>query len=263
MSKWKQSVSTIAILCLVAGIANAGETLRLGMAPEPYMPFSQVNSAGQWEGMEADLSHALCTKIKVECDIRPMAWDGLIPSLTENKVDFIIGGFSITDERRKAVEFSRPYFTEGTVVVGPKGEKIEIGAVAAADGSGDVLDSVPLSGKIVGVQTSSVQAAYVAKYLHGVELKSYDTSDNSVADLVAGRVDHLLVPGLFIKSFLSSPEGTDFEIKATAPKNKVLGEGIAYAFRKGDETNLKLINGGLQAMESDGSLKAIVDKWLK
>ena len=159
MSSWKKSIAGAIAFCVVAGFAHAGEGLRLCMAPEPYMPFSQVNSAGKWEGMEADLSHALCDKMKVECDIRPMAWDGLIPSLTENKVDFIIGGFSITDERRKAVEFSRPYFTEGTVIVGAKSEKIDIGVAPAADGSGDVLDSKSLEGKIVGVQTSSVQAS--------------------------------------------------------------------------------------------------------
>ena len=127
-------------LSMAAGSAFAEDTLRLGMTPEPYMPFTQVNAGGEWEGLEADLSRAVCEKMAVKCDINQMAWDGLIPSLKENKVDFIIGAFSITDERRQVVDFSAPYYTEGTSFVGAKADTSEIKTVDAADGSGKIID---------------------------------------------------------------------------------------------------------------------------
>ncbi len=192
----------IVLAVLATGAAQA--ELRLGMTPEPYMPFTQVNAAGEWEGLEADLSRTLCEKLADKCEFKSMAWDGLIPSLTENKVDFIIGAFSVTDERRKVVDFSTPYYTEGTVVVGSKSDTDKVGTVAASDGSGEVVDQAALSGKIVGVQTSSVQSAYMTKYLPDVSIKSYDTADNSVADLVAGRVDYVLAPDLFVQNFLQT-----------------------------------------------------------
>jgi len=251
----------IALIALAGGAAQA-EKLRLGMTPEPYMPFTQVNAAGEWEGLEADLSSALCDKLADKCEFKSMAWDGLIPSLTENKVDFIIGAFSVTDERRKVVDFSTPYYTEGTVVVGAKSDTDKVGTVAASDGSGEVVDQAALSGKIVGVQTSSVQSAYMTKYLPDVSLKSYDTADNSVADLVAGRVDYVLAPDLFVQNFLKTPQGADYEIKLLTPKNVVLGEGVAYAVRKGDTETLGKVDAALAELDKDGTLKALVDKWI-
>ncbi|WP_112996943.1 transporter substrate-binding domain-containing protein [Hyphomicrobiales bacterium] len=249
-------------LSMTVGSALAEDTLRLGMTPEPYMPFTQVNAGGEWEGLEADLSRALCEKMAVKCDINQMAWDGLIPSMKENKVDFIIGAFSITDERRQVVDFSTPYYTEGTSFVGAKADTSEIKTVDAADGSGKIIDPASVEGKIIGVQTSSVQSAYVAKYLTGAEAKSYDTADNSVADLIAGRVDYVLIPDLYIQTFLKSPEGADYEVKVEVPKNVVLGEGVAYAVRKGDAATLEKVNAGLAALEKDGTTQKLVDKWI-
>ncbi|OCP15431.1 MULTISPECIES: transporter substrate-binding domain-containing protein [unclassified Ensifer] len=262
MRTFKSALFAGIALSMAASAAFAEDTMRLGMTPEPYMPFTQVNAGGEWEGLEADLSRALCEKMAVKCDINQMAWDGLIPSLKENKVDFIIGAFSITDERRKVVDFSTPYYTEGTSFVGLKSDTSEIKTIDAADGTGQIIDPASVEGKIIGVQTSSVQSAYVAKYLPGAEAKSYDTADNSVADLVAGRVDYVLIPDLYIQTFLKSPDGADYEVKVVVPKNVVLGEGVAYAVRKGDAAALDKVNAGLAALEKDGQIQTLVDKWI-
>ena len=252
MHSFKSKIIAGAALLLTAGLAHAEDTIRLGMTPEPYMPFTEVNASGEWEGLEADLSRAVCAKLPVKCEIKQMAWDGLIPSLNEKKVDFIIGAFSITDDRRKVVDFSTPYYTEGTSFVGAKSDSTKITTVDAPDGSG----------KIIGVQTSGVQAAYVAKYLKGAEAKSYDTADNSVADLVAGRVDYVLIPDLYIQTFLKTAAGADYEVKLTVPKNTTLGEGVAYAIRKGDADTLTKINTALAELDKDGTTQKLVDKWI-
>lgn len=262
MNSFKSKIAAGVALILSAGFAHAEDTIRLGMTPEPYMPFTQINSGGEWEGLEADLSRAVCAKLPVKCEIKQMAWDGLIPSLKENKVDFIIGAFSITDDRRKVVDFSAPYYTEGTSFVGAKSDDAKINTVDAPDGSGKIVDPAAVSGKIVGVQTSSVQAAYVAKYLTGAEAKSYDTADNSVADLIAGRVDYVLIPDLYIKTFLKSDAGADYEVKLEVPKNTTLGEGVAYATRKGDAATLDKVNKALAELDKDGTIKQLVDKWI-
>ena len=262
MTTLKSRIAAGLMLCLSAGAVQAEDTIRLGMTPEPYMPFTQINTAGEWEGLEADLSRALCAKLDKKCDIKQMAWDGLIPSLKENKVDFIIGAFSITDDRRKVVDFSTPYYTEGTSFVGAKADDTKIDTVDAADGSGKVINPETVSGKIIGVQTSSVQSAYVAKYLAGAEAKNYDTADNSVADLTAGRVDYLLVPDMYIQTFLNSPDGADYEVKLEVPTNVTLGEGVAYAVRKDDAETLGKINAALAELEKDGTLKKLVDQWI-
>ncbi|SMC54423.1 amino acid ABC transporter substrate-binding protein, PAAT family [Desulfocicer vacuolatum DSM 3385] len=236
------------------------ETLRLGMTPEPYMPFTQINSAGVWEGLEAELTNVLCEKMGTQCKISQMAWEGLIPSLTENKVDFIVGAFSITDKRREIVDFSLPYYNETSVLVGMKADKATFSNKTDAHGA-EVVDAKGLSGKIIGVQNASVQGAYAKTFLSKVETKSYPAADNVVADLTAGRIDYALLTAEFIQPFLESKDGADYEIKHKIPGNVILGEGIAYAVRKGDKATLEKINAVLTELDHNGSLEAMVQKW--
>jgi len=262
MSGLKTKLAAGIGILMMAGAAQAADTLRLGMTPEPYMPFTQISQAGVWEGLEADLSHAVCAKMGVTCEIKQMAWDGLIPSLNQDKVDFVIGAFSITDARRKVVDFSVPYYTEGTELVGEKGDTAKIALIDAPDGSGKIIDPQSVAGKLIGVQTSSVQAAYADKYLKTAEIKSYDTADNSVADLAAGRVDYVLGPDLFIGTFLKTDEGKDFDVKLEVPANSILGEGVAYAVRKGDTATLNKIDAAIDELKKDGTLQTFVDRWM-
>lgn len=251
-----------ALAMVLATAAQAEAPLRLGMTPEPYMPFTSVDSGGQWIGLEGDLSRAVCDLIEQGCEIKQMAWDGLIPSLENGKIDFIIGAFSVTEDRKKIVDFTIPYYTEGTAFVGNDRDKTEVLLTEAADGSGQVISAEGLEHSIIGVQSSSVQANYVATYLPDVEVKSYDTADNSVADLVAGRVDFLLVPDMFIDGFLNSADGEGFGVKADVPSNPVLGQGVAYAVSKGDAGTLEQVNAALAQLEADGTMEALVQKWI-
>lgn len=259
------SFFTLAALTLLTatGQADAKDKLRLGMSPEPFMPFTQVNAAGQWEGFEADLSRALCAKMDVECELKPMAWDGLIPSLTEGKVDLAIAGFAITGERQKIVDFSSPYYKERTTLVGPKGDSASIATIDAPDGSGKILAGASFEGKIIGTQTATAQANYLAKFLPDTDVKLYDTADNAVADLVAGRLDYALLPDVIGNALVSGSQGADFEVKLELPSNAVLGNGIAYAVHKGDAVTLGRIDAALAALKAEKLLEQLDAKWVQ
>lgn len=251
----------LAIASSIALPALAEDVMRIGMTPEPYLPYGQVNAAGQWEGIEADITHALCERMQVKCEISAMAFDGLLPALKENKLDVAVGAFSITDERKQTVDFSASYYTEGTSLVGPKAESVTIGTVDAPDGS-KILDPKVFEGKIVGVQASTVQHQYLTKYYPGVEVKAYDTADNSMADLAAGRIDFVLSPDLYLHTFLATPQGADFDIKAAAPDNKALGEGVGYVVKKGDAATLKKVDDALASIKADGTLAKSIAHWV-
>lgn len=253
---------SLVIFSLFSNFAYADNPLRLGMTPEPYLPFTAVRSNGEWIGLEADLSRALCERIEVKCQFKSMAWDGLLPSLNEKKIDFAIGAFSVTEERAQTIDFSTPYFVEGTAVVGAKKDQTVIATIKAKDGKGDILDQNSLQGKIIGVQVASVQSKYMKKYLPNVHLKSYDTADNNAADLVAGRTDYMLAPLPFSQDFLKTPFAQNYEIKLIIPDNVMLGQGVAYAIKKGDKKTLDIVNKALQELADDGTLKKIQDKWV-
>jgi polar amino acid transport system substrate-binding protein len=255
-----------ALIGLLAAVgvsgARAQETLRVGMAPEPFLPYSTLNQAKQWEGFEPDILRAVCAEIKVQCNINAIAWDGLIPSLAENKVDLILGAFSINEERKKVVDFSKPYDREASNIIGLKSDTAELGTITdPARVGGKLVDPKTLSGKAVGAQASSVQAMYIQKYLGAVEAKSYDTADNVAADLVAGRIDYAILPDTYAQTFLDGNKNAEYEVKLTIPDNPVMGEGIGMAVRKGNADLLSRINTAIKNLEDNGQLAAITKKW--
>jgi polar amino acid transport system substrate-binding protein len=255
-----------ALLGLLAAIdvsgARAQETLRVGMAPEPFLPYSTLTEAKQWEGFEPDVLRAVCSAVKVQCNINAIAWDGLIPSLTENKVDLILGAFSINEDRKKIVDFSRPYDHEASNIIGLKSDSAKLGTIAdPARPGAKLVDPKTLSGKVVGAQASSTQAMYIQKYLGAVEAKNYDTADNVAADLAAGRIDYAVLPDTYAQTFLEGDRNAEYEVKLTIPDNPVMGEGIGMAVKKGNADLLNRINTALKDLEANGQLAAITKKW--
>ena len=175
-------------------MANA-EPLKVGFSPEAYPPFYVADAAGNWGGWEVEIVNAICAEAKFECELVPIPWDGLIPALTTKKIDAIMNSMSITDERKKTIDFSDKYYNTPTAVIGPKGETFD----ATPEG---------LKGKIIGVQVSTTHAAYVKKHFtEAAEIKEYQTQDEANQDLAAGRIDATQADSIALDAFLKSDAG--------------------------------------------------------
>ena len=138
----KTTLLTIAATLALSGAALA-EPVKVGIAAEPYPPFASPDAAGNWVGWEVDLIGAVCAAAEMECVITPVAWDGIIPSLTSGQIDAIMASMSITDERMQTIDFSDKYYNTPTVIVGAKGVAM-------------TSDAAGLAGKIIGVQSVHV-----------------------------------------------------------------------------------------------------------
>ncbi len=85
----------LASLCVgvtfaVAGVgAASAEQVKLGIAAEPYPPFTEPDATGKWHGWEIDFADAVCKEAKLDCVVTPVAWDGIIPALTTGKIDML------------------------------------------------------------------------------------------------------------------------------------------------------------------------------
>ncbi|SDR33719.1 transporter substrate-binding domain-containing protein [Pseudovibrio sp. Tun.PSC04-5.I4] len=261
--KLKALLGTLGVAALTTlSVANAADAVRVGIAPEPYLPFSTLTSAGEWQGFEPDLLRALCDEAKIECSFNAVAWDGLIPSLKEDKLDLIVGAFSINEERQKVVDFSTPYVFEASVVVGMKSDSTDVAVKADPNNAaGKVIDDANLSGMLLGTQAASVQSVYADTYLTEMTTKYYDTADNVVADLTSGRLDYALLPEAYVGPFLETANGADYAVKAVVPSNSVLGNGIGMAVNKGNAELMGKLNAGLAALQASGKLEAITVKW--
>ena len=246
----KKLLLTLAASAALATAAMA-EPIKIGVAAEPYPPFTSPDASGNWVGWEVDFMNAICKQAALECVITPTAWDGIIPALTSGQIDVIMSSMSITAERAKTIDFSDKYYnTPASIMV--------------AKDSAITPDVAGLTGKIIGVQVSTIHAAYVDKYFAPVaaEVKTYQTQDEANQDLAAGRVDAVMADSITLGDFVNSDTGKACCKVAgnVADDPEILGAGVGFGLRKGDPLKDKL-NEAIKAIRADGSYDAITKKY--
>src|SRR5918998_5301967 len=110
-------------LLKIMGAALVGSALAIGAAAAQgkkwetvkiategaYAPWNFTGAGGKLEGFEIDLANDLCNRMKVKCEIVAQDWDGMIPALQAKKYDALMAGMSITEERKKVIDFSVSY----------------------------------------------------------------------------------------------------------------------------------------------------------
>jgi polar amino acid transport system substrate-binding protein len=232
-------LTTLAALAL--GTAAMAEPVKVGIAAEPYPPFASPDAAGNWIGWEVDLIGAVCAAAELDCVITPVAWDGIIPSLTSGQIDAIMASMSITADRMQTIDFSDKYYNTPTVIV-------------AAKGSGITPTAEGLAGKILGVQVSTVHQDYAQTHFAGAEIKLYQTQDEANQDLVAGRIDATQADSIALDDFLKSDTGACCEnVGAVADDQAILGLGVGVGVRKGDDALKAKFNAGIAKIIADGT----------
>lgn len=245
--------SLLTLCCAAALLAGAvqAETLKIGVAAEPYPPFTMKNSSGRWYGFEVDLVMQICKEIKAQCQITEVAWDGIIPSLLSKKIDVIFNSMSITPEREKVIAFSKPYYYTDAQFIGPKGVKLD-------------LSPAGMKGKLIGVQSSTVNASFVMKrYGQTANIKYYNTQDELNADMTAGRVDVMLQDSLGGSAYLDSKEGERLESKGLAPRDPIFGPGVGAGMRKEDVALKRQFDQAISSIRSSGTFNAIQKRYFK
>ena len=251
----KKALKVLAVATAIAvsgGVAASAEALKVGVAAEPYPPFTAPDASGKWEGWEVEFMNAMCAEAKLECVLTPVAWDGIIPALTSKKIDMIISSMSITDERLKTIDFSDKYYNTPTGIIGTKGVDIK----PTPEG---------LNGKALGVQVSTVHQAYAAKHFApgGVEVKEYQTQDEANQDLAAGRIDATQADSIALDAFLQSDQGKACcDLKGiVADDPEVLGPGVGAGLRKEDTAIKERINAAIKAIRANGKYQEITKKY--
>ncbi len=230
----------IAGALLATTTSFAGNKIRIA-TEGAWAPFNFIDNSGKAQGFDVDIARALCSKMEKECDIVTQDWDGLIPSLKVKKFDAIIASMSITDERKKQVDFTDHYYSGGLRYMGAAGTN---------------LDS--LKGKVIGAQRSTVASQYLEDKLSGVAtIKLYDTQDNVYLDLKSGRLDGALSDELPTYNWLATDAGKGFEFKGDAFAKD---DKIGIAVRKGDKLRAQF-NKALAEILKDGTYQKINAKY--
>ncbi|MBB4264909.1 ABC transporter substrate-binding protein [Roseospira visakhapatnamensis] len=220
------------------------EPLRIG-TEGAYPPFNMVNENGELHGFDIDIANALCERMERECTFVKQDWDGILPGLMAGKYDAIIASMSITEERKKAVDFTNHYYTNKLQFVGANEDDLDISAEA-------------LEGKSVGAQRATIAAQWLTENMPGVDAKLYDTQENAYLDLEAGRLDAVIADVLVNYEWLQSDAGAGFEFKGEPVFDNDL---IGIAVRKGEEDLVEAFNTAIDEIVDDGTYAEINAKY--
>lgn len=217
-----------------------------------YPPFASKAPDGSIVGFDYDIGNALCAEMKVKCTWVEQEFDGLIPALKVRKIDAILSSMSITEDRKKSVDFTdRYYSTQARLVM--------------KDGT-TVSDSLAeLKGKKIGVQRGSIHDRFAKEKLEplGAEIKSYGSQNEIYLDIQAGRLDGTVADATLLQDgFLKTDAGKGYAFVGPAFTDAAyFGDGIGIAVRKGDKADLDKINAAITAIRANGEYKKIQDKY--
>jgi len=255
MKKLVATVAAALVLTLAAvGPAAAQETLKAA-TDCAYFPFSFRDADGVLKGYEIDLGDDLAKRANFKLEWVCQKFDGLLPSLLANKFDLIISTMSITDERRKSIDFSTSYRVSVGQFVGPKAKALNL---FNADGTPNPAAFKDLK---VGLARATTYDNWMQAKVPEATIVRYDTDAQMYLELKAGRVDVLMTnPMKIYLEFLSKPDGAGYDVIGPQIKDeKYFGIGVGVGVRKGNEALLKRIDAALNDMKKDGTL----DKYSK
>lgn len=239
----------LAAAAMAASTASA-DGLRLG-TEGAYPPFNYIESDGKIAGFDVEIGLELCKRIGEECTVVAQDWDGIIPGLLASKYDFIIASMFITEERKKQVDFTDPYYLAAMTHVVPKGSDITEFTNAA------------LAGKVIGAQSGTTQADFIEAAYPDADIRLYPTQDEVNLDMASGRVDLQVGDMLPMLDWTSkSDDGSCCELAGEPITDPAfVGDGVGIAVRKEDDALREKLNTALAEIRADGTYKAINDKY--
>ncbi|MBB5701926.1 polar amino acid transport system substrate-binding protein [Ochrobactrum daejeonense] len=236
---------------VTVGIASAEEPLKLKIGTEgAYPPFNFIKPDGTLSGFDVDIAKALCEQMKAECEFVTQEWDGAIPALQAGKFDAFIASMSITEERKKQVDFSNKYYNTPPGIAAPKDTDIK--GVTKED----------LAGKTIGVQGSTTHFNYSEKTFTDSTVKAYPTAEEYRLDLANGRLDAVNDDSVTLAEWLKTPDGACCKMVGTfAPVIEIHGPGAGVAFKKGRPELIAKFNEAIKAIRANGKYKEINEKY--
>ena len=219
---------------------NAGKLTMSTNAAFP--PYEMTTDSGDFEGIDIDVAAAVAEKLGLELQIDDMDFDAALLAAQNGKSDMVMAGVTVTDERLKVMDFSDTY-AEG------------IQSIIVPEGS-DIATVDDLSGKAIGTQRGTTGYIYCTDGFGEDNVIAYDDGLTAVQALNNGQVDAVVIDNAPAKAFVEANPG--LKILDTAYAQEDYAIGVA----KGNTELLNAINGALEELEADGTLQAIVGKYI-
>jgi polar amino acid transport system substrate-binding protein len=236
------AVLALAALLTACG-GDAGEADRIRVATDAtYPPFESVDESGHPTGFDVDLVRAIGREEGLEVEVINQPFAGILPGLSQGKYDAVISCLTITAERAREVDFSRPYYDAGQVI-----------AVREADTA--VKSLADLKGKTLAVQIGTTGFDAAGK-VEGATVKAFKEIELAWLELLAGRADAVVNDEPPTRMYLKDHRG----IRIVGPPFTEEKYGIAV--KKGNAALLAKIDSGLAKVIASGEFARLKEKWI-
>ena len=220
------------------------EKLYVGTNPEFY-PFEYLEN-GKIVGFDADLIEAIGNKLGKEIVWKNIAFDGLLPALQSKKIDVIIAGMTATEERKKFVNFSEPYFTSSQVIILNSENKESL----------EIKSYNDLPNHTVGVVLGYTGDVAISK-VPNVNIQRFNGASEAIMALKAKKVQAVIIDSEPAKNYVQNNKG--LQLIST----DIAKEEYSIAVSKDNTQLAEEINDAYKALVEDGSYQKLMDKYFK
>lgn len=220
---------------------ETGGVLRVG-TDATYEPFESIDENGNFVGFDMELIAMVAEEIGLELELQNVSWDGIIPGLMNGNYDCLITAMTITEERKKQIDFSDPYFTIKQVIVVREDD-------FSINGPEDLV------GKVVTAQNGTTGDLYASE-IENVKMKRFDTNPQAIQELLNNNADAAVMDDLVAYQAMAKMSG----LRVIAIDDAEV-ENYGIGVRKGNEELLNQINRALATLRENGKLNELVEKY--
>ena len=207
-----------------------------------FPPYEMTTDNGDFEGIDIEVADAIAKKLGLELQIDDMDFDAALLAAQNGKSDMVMAGVTVTDERQKVMDFSDTYAEGIQSIIVPE--------------DSDIASADDLTGKAIGTQRGTTGYIYCTDDFGEDNVIAYDDGLTAVQALNNGQVDAVVIDNAPAKSFVEANPG--LKILDTAYAQEDYAIGVA----KGNTALLDAVNSALEELQADGTLQAIVDKYI-
>ena len=234
--------SAAASTSATAGELTTVEAGKLTMATNAaFPPYEMTTDSGEFEGIDIETAQAIADKLGLELQIDDMDFDAALLSVQQGKADIVMAGVTVTDERKAVMDFSDSYATGIQSIIVPEGS--------------DIASPDDLAGKKIGTQRGTTGYIYCSDDFGDENVVAYDDGLTAVQALNNGQVDAVVIDNAPAQEFIAANPGL-----------KILDTSYAeedYAIGMAKNSPLEdAVNSVLEELKADGTLQAIVDKYI-
>ena len=225
-----------------AGELTTVEAGKLTMATNAaFPPYEMTTDAGEFEGIDVDTAKAIAEKLGLELQIDDMDFDAALLSVQQGKADIVMAGVTVTDERKAVMDFSDSYATGIQSIIVPN--------------DSDIASPDDLAGKTIGTQRGTTGYIYCSDDFGDENVVAYDDGLTAVQALNNGQVDAVVIDNAPAQEFVAANPGLKVLDTSYAEEDYAIGVAKGSALEDA-------VNKALEELKADGTLQAIVDKYI-